>query len=220
MTNLVSLRAPSTLTGTIPDPSAFTPPALSFLQGTWHVTHSTLPMWRQFRNVRITYTPLDPISKDDTRLTALTAKSRSSRKRLEDVVSYQSFRSDRIRTVRGIDTANSTAEEAWNWRGKGLLTLASSRWEVLGYGYEENNTNGNQWVVTYFAKTIFTPGGVDVYSRSQEGLAEETIESIENALGKLTDPALKELIGSLFKVKRDGYSEDLSSVKAKNFTSG
>jgi hypothetical protein len=203
MTNQIVLRAPSTSTGTIPDPSAFAPPPLSFLQGTWHVTHSTLPMWKQHRNVQITYTPLNPISKSDKNFMTFAARGRSSLNRLDDLVRYQTLKSDKMKTVHGIDTANSIAEEAWNWRGRGILALASSRWEVLGYGHEGTHADGNQWVVTYFAKTIFTPIGVDVYSRSREGLAEKTIQSIKDALDTISDPALKELIGNLFKIERD-----------------
>lgn len=56
--------------------------------------------------------------------------------------------------------------------------VASSKWEILGWGDEEG---GNQWVVTYFAKTLFTPAGVDVYSREGQ-LKLETIDGIREAL--------------------------------------
>jgi hypothetical protein len=38
----------------------WTPPPLEWLEGTWSVTHSTLPMWRKAKNVRITYKVLPP----------------------------------------------------------------------------------------------------------------------------------------------------------------
>ncbi|KAK2629942.1 hypothetical protein QTJ16_000762 [Diplocarpon rosae] len=52
-----SQRQSSSPTGSA---ATWQPPALPWLARTWSVTHSTLPMWRQARNVRITYTLLPP----------------------------------------------------------------------------------------------------------------------------------------------------------------
>ena len=86
-------------------PQAFIPPPIMWVEGTWHVTHSTLPMWRNNRNVKITYTQLPP--------------SASGQICLDDKVEYQSLKSEKLKTVAGIDTPALGA--AWNWRGKGWL---------------------------------------------------------------------------------------------------
>lgn len=111
--------------------------------------------------------------------------------------------------MRGIDTAEvgddtketvegqGRASWVWNWRGKGWLMIASSRWETIGYGEEE----GNAWVVTYFSKTLFTPAGIDIYSRQPSGLSSTTLESIKSALAK--DDGVKKLAGELFTVEID-----------------
>lgn len=88
------------------------------------------------------------------------------------------------------------------------MRIAHSHWEVLGYGDvgargDEGEGEGNQWAVTYFAKTLFTPAGVDVYSRKKEGVGEEVVEGIKEALRGSEDGGLRELVGGLFEVRRD-----------------
>lgn len=78
--------------------------------------------------------------------------------------------------------------------------IASSHWEVLGYGDLEA---GQQWVVTYFAKTLFTPAGVDIYSRTKEGLGEGVLGGVKEALAAVDHSGVKSLAGELFEVKRD-----------------
>ncbi|KAH7043941.1 hypothetical protein B0J12DRAFT_628646, partial [Macrophomina phaseolina] len=173
----VTLHAPVT---TSPDPTAAAqtasapPPAPAWLAGKWHVTHSTLPMWRSKRNVSITYTPL----------------ANTSPPKLDDLVEYQPLSGgDKLKSVRGVDApVPAAAGWAWDWRGKGWLVVASSRWE---------------WAVTYFAKTLFTPAGLDVYSRHPEGLRPETLAGIRSALEGVEDEGVRKLAGGLFEVRMD-----------------
>jgi hypothetical protein len=176
----ITVRAPTTsATAT----TTFTPPPLPWLLGTWHVTHSTLPIWKNARNVSITYSPLA-----------------SSPEKLDDLVTYYSLTGDKLKTVSGTDTPAGSG--AWNWRGNGWLMIASSHWEVLGWGEEEEGEEG-QWVVTYFAKTLFTPAGIDIYSRRKEGLKEGTLQAVKEALGKVDAEVVRGLVGSIFEVKSD-----------------
>jgi hypothetical protein len=57
-------------------------------------------------------------------------------------------------------------------------------------------------VVTYFAKTLFTPAGVDVYSRIG-ALKPETLEGIKAGLVGLGGDVEK-LVGGMFEIKMDG----------------
>src|SRR5579862_6742570 len=163
----------------------WSPPHIDWLEGTWHVTHSTLPMWKTKKNVRITYKSL-PL-RSGTIL--------SGTYRLDDLVSYQDPSSGKINTVHGIDTSSGSGDtDAWDWRGTGLLFLLTSHWEILGWGdgYVNGGDGGSDsllikkeynplpvpeihvdWVVTYFAETFFTPAGIDIYSRSEKGLSSE-----------------------------------------------
>lgn len=80
-------------------------------------------------------------------------------------------------------------EGAWAWRGRGLLKVASSRWEVLGWG----ERGGERWVVTWFAPSLFTPAGLDVYSSRKEGISEGLFREVEGALKQLEAKEVAEL---------------------------
>ncbi|KAK9357226.1 hypothetical protein V1504DRAFT_494582 [Lipomyces starkeyi] len=203
----IQLRPPSSLafTHNSDSPIIYTPPSVAFLQGTWHVTHSTLPMWKSNRNVHITYTPLlsssNPIH-DGSHSVADAADIL-----LDDMVTYNSLNGDKVKTVHGIDTP--VAQGSWHWRGKGWLAIASSHWEILGYGIEKPDLSAalhndvNQWIVTYFTKSLFTPAGIDIYSRSAEGLRDETVNEIREMLKGMEGPEMMKLAGDMFEVKRD-----------------
>lgn len=94
------------------------------------------------------------------------------------------------REIRGLDTPDG--EGSWAWRGRGLLKIASSKWEVLGWGERE----GERWVVTWFAPSLFTPAGVDVYSSRREGVSEGLYGEIESALQGLEVKEVAELCKS------------------------
>ncbi|KAI9669560.1 MAG: hypothetical protein M1817_004603 [Caeruleum heppii] len=193
----IALRNPKKTEST--QATGYTPPSTKWLQGTWHVTHSTLPMWRDKRNVQITYSILPP----------------ASTQKMDDLVSYQPLGSDKVKNIHGVDTACGPDTDAWDWRGKGLLTIATSHWEVLGHGECDeisrtisSETNGpanysDQWVVTYFAKTLFTPAGIDIYSRTSAGLPIPILKDIKTALTGLDDEDVKKLSGDIFEVKHD-----------------
>ncbi|KAI0754113.1 hypothetical protein C8Q80DRAFT_1136993 [Daedaleopsis nitida] len=193
------------------------PPPPDWLAGKWHVTHSTLPMWRSKRNVSITYTALP--------------NAGEAPPKIDDLVEYQALESlsgrGKVKSVHGVDTPVAGANGwAWDWRGKGWLVVASSRWEVLGYGdedEEEVQVGGDadsspspegaagapvpgpqrQWVVTYFAKTLFTPAGVDLYSRHPDGLRPETVDAVKKALAGLADEGMRKLAEGLFEIQMD-----------------
>jgi hypothetical protein len=151
-------------------------------------------MWKKSRNVRITYTAI----------------ANTTPTQIDDEVTYQSLSSDAIKSVRGVDkpfevpntepAEGEVASLGYNWRGKGWLMIASSKWEILGYG-DEPGTAENSWVVTYFARTLFTPAGIDFYSR-KGSLTPETIDRIKNALAALGGEVAK-LAPDVFEVKMD-----------------
>ncbi|CAG8124787.1 unnamed protein product [Penicillium nalgiovense] len=161
-------------------------PPTDFILGTWHVTHSSLPLWKGKRNVNITYSLLPTDS--------------AGVQKIDDLVQYQTVGSEKIKSVHGIDTPTPGNTGAWDWRGKGWLMIASSHWECLGFGHTDN---GNQWIVTYFDKTLFTPAGVDIYSRKKEGLTRTTVEQILDALRGLGAEGITDLVNSVFEIPRN-----------------
>jgi len=155
--------------------------------GKWFVVASTLPLWKGKKNVTITYTPIDGQPKTTFNEYDLFLYSPILSHQVNSIVEYHSSKSAlptaSKSTVKGVDRLDeaplSTGKKSgakWNWRGKGWLKIASSRWQLLGYhvGVEDEP----EWVVTYFGKTLFTPAGLDVYARSGTALSKEMREAI------------------------------------------
>ncbi|KAF2433632.1 hypothetical protein EJ08DRAFT_647311 [Tothia fuscella] len=191
----IQLRAPSkhTIPNAKPPTTTLAPPTSEWLSGQWQVTHSTLPMWKNKSDVRITYTPL-----------LSTTSSSSGPPNLDDLVQYKKSPGPDAKdsSVHGVSriahVEGLTEGWAYNWRGKGLLAIASSKWEVLGYGEEVGSWN--KWAVTYFSKTPFTPAGIDVYSRGK-GVDEPTSEGIKAAFAGMEDEGLRKLAGEIFEIE-------------------
>ena len=55
-------------------------------------------------------------------------------------------------------------------------------------------------MVSYFAKTIFTPVGLDILCKHEEGLSKEMVDEILNALKGAGDDGIQKLAGQMFKV--------------------
>ncbi|KAI2611756.1 uncharacterized protein GGS25DRAFT_209176 [Hypoxylon fragiforme] len=176
-------QPPTTTTGEV-----FISPPLEWLWRTWAVTHSTLSMWRSARNVRITYKPYKPDVKPVAN---------------DNLVEYEKKSGKGgVKRVEGIERPDAKIPAAWMWRGKGLLVIASSHWEVLGWGERPLVGNAGEgverWAVTWFAPTLFTQEGVDIYSDRKEGLSKETADEIITALKSLKDaPKVVELVEKL-----------------------
>lgn len=169
------------LAGTSAPAESRPPPPVDWLAGTWTVTHSTLSMWRSARNVRISYTPL--------------AAKPDGRARIDDLVEYEPTTKTGVRkTVEGVDT-RAAGGPGWDWRGKGLLFFVASHWEILGWG-EETTVEGvsERWAVTWFAPTLFTKEGLDVYCDRREGLSQATYQKIDAALERMDAPDIVAMV--------------------------
>lgn len=143
-------------------------------------------MWKSKTDVRFSYTAV-PNSKD-----------------LEDLVQSKKNPEAKDSNIRGISRAVDLPIGngwAYHWRGKGLLAIASSKWEVLGWGDDES---GNPWMVINFKSTIFTPSGIDIMSKSKTGISAETLSVAKEDLSKMDD-----LLGS-FSMKK--HAEGLFQV--------
>jgi hypothetical protein len=134
-------------------------------------------MWRKAKNVRITYKIIPPSTPSGPTLLDDEVCSEPTQKTLMP----------QPKSIKGIDTPDG--EGAWNWRGKGWLKIASSHWEVLGWGERD----GERWVVTWFAPSLFTPAGVDIYSSRKEGLSKGLYGDIMSGLEGLEAKDMAEL---------------------------
>lgn len=138
-------------------------------------------MWRKAKNVRITYKLLPPGEGKGDGVKVVCIDDEVSSVPTEKTWLPQP------KSIRGVDTPDDKVVAAWNWRGRGLLRVASSYWEVLGWGEFDSGEGGDaegkeRWVVTWFKASLFTPMGVDVYSSRKEGISEALYRAIEGAL--------------------------------------
>lgn len=62
---------------------------------------------------------------------------------------------------------------------------------------------GRGWAVTYFAKTLFTPAGVDIYARKKEGLSAELLGKIRAEMGAVESVDVKKLAELIFEIRHD-----------------
>lgn len=174
----ITLRTASKYNSKESSSTTFSAPDLKWLEGTWSVTHSTLPMWRKAKNVRITYKIIPPSSPSGLTL-------------LDDEVTSEPTQRTMMpqpKSIRGVDTPDG--EGSWNWRGRGWLKIASSHWEVLGWG----ERGGERWVVTWFAPSMFTPAGLDIYSSEKDGMSEQLHKDIITALEGMETKEIADLV--------------------------
>ncbi|WP_304234497.1 hypothetical protein [Jiulongibacter sediminis] len=135
------------------------PLKLKDLEGQWYIQYSNFPMWLKGDKTspRFNYT----IESD----------------RLLDKVQY--IKQGRKKTITGFDTSLDVCNRRFEWRGKGLLHLLRSRWEII------ENHRKEKWALIYFEKTLFTPEGYDVISKNKE-LTKDQLNSIRAKISQLT----------------------------------
>ncbi|MFI5663816.1 hypothetical protein [Streptomyces sp. NPDC051684] len=133
------------------------------LTGTWHIVCSSFPMWQGERrtSATFTYAPLPGGS--------------SGAQKMSDVVRYR-IRNGRRRRIRGVDTRlTGRAGSVYRWRGRGVLRVLSSEWEVREVGADD------AWAVIVFSRSLVTPAGVDVVVRDDRlGDASVLKEALES----------------------------------------
>ncbi|GAA5869117.1 hypothetical protein JCM1840_000474 [Sporobolomyces johnsonii] len=176
------------------------------LMGHWHVVASTLPLWRGKANVTISYDPIagEPVTTFD------------------DTVRFTYAGKKRKWEVKGVDRLEEGVDgngARWKWRGKGLLKISTSHWPLLGYSLRSPSSQPSrpssspsspssaaspEWAITYFSSTLFTPAGLDIYSRGPNTLSDEFIEGLVQklqALGCEVGGLVKD--GGMFRVPHD-----------------
>lgn len=138
---------------------------LAALEGTWYVHMSNFKMWLKGNkhNPAFTYTLAE----------------KKGKRGLTDVVTYT--KKNKTKQIIGFDRPENEQATRFTWRGKGLLALFKSRWEIV--------YSNKDWTLIHFEKTLATAEGYDVISRSKQLSAEET-ESVKLKLRELGIPEL------------------------------
>ncbi|KZT58604.1 hypothetical protein CALCODRAFT_482230 [Calocera cornea HHB12733] len=168
---------------------------IAAFEGKWFVVQSTLGMWKTRKDVTITYTPHTPpphLAYNDH--VQYRSSSAPSSKALSSVVGISTLLPTRGAGADDPPAAISEHGAHFKWRGSGLLVIASSKWQVLGYDMDEG------WAVTFFEKTLFTPAGLDVYVRQPGAVNKERMEAILSEVQGLGEEVGK-LAESFFEVK-------------------
>lgn len=113
------------------------------LEGKWHVILTNFPMWlkgdKQSPNFNYKMAESDGVIG------------------LLDEVKYT--QKGRTKSINGFDKSLNIENTSFEWRGNGLLSLLSSKWQIL---YLDST---KQWAIIYFEPTLFTPKGYDVICR-------------------------------------------------------
>lgn len=172
---------------------------------------STLPLWNDKKNVTITYSPLaghpattfddlvqynkrsDPVGKH--------ASSVKGVDKLEEGTGSRwkwSVRATKLFTEL-YSMFLTVPADCSHRRGKGWLMIASSHWQLLGYRLLPPSSvaasaaappDDPEWVVTYFSATMFTPAGLDIYSRTKtmsDAFVDRLVGEIKNLGGEVAE---------------------------------
>jgi hypothetical protein len=116
---------------------------LEKLAGTWYIQLTNFPMWVKGNRTHPSFN--------------YTLATKKNKVGLTDEVSYQ--KNGRKKLIRGFNTPNHEKNTAFIWRGKGILSLLTSKWKILYFSEEEG------WALIFFERTRFTPEGFDVITR-------------------------------------------------------
>jgi hypothetical protein len=132
---------------------------MHILVGTWFVVSSNFPMWLKGDKTNPTFN--------------YTLTEKKGKPVLLDEVRY--MKNGRSRSIVGYDHPNPGNVHAFTWRGKGLLSIAKSKWMVVLMDEKEG------WAVIHFSKTLFTPEGVDIISRKKD-ISENEVKKIKELM--------------------------------------
>lgn len=132
---------------------------LNNIEGRWYIVLSNFPMW---------------LKGDKTSPSlnyAVEAKGKVTGLR-DEVISQKR---GKTQSIVGFDSPLDATNTRFLWRGKGLLSLLTSRWEIVHL-----EAHG-EWAIIHFEKTLFTPEGYDVIARRKQ-LSPEMLADIQSAL--------------------------------------
>ncbi|GAB3506669.1 lipocalin/fatty acid-binding family protein [Emticicia fontis] len=146
------------------------------LVGTWFICYTNFPMWLKGDKTHPTFN--------------YTITTHKGKKVLLDEVKY--LKKGKEKTITGYDFQDEKDSTAFTWRGKGILGLLKSEWRVALIDSK------GQWAVIAFSKTLFTPAGVDIISRTPE-ISEATLREIKGLMEK--DEELRGYLSTIQELK-------------------
>jgi len=195
----ITLRSPSAHTYVSQQANGSTElkaPTFDWISGSWYVSYTSLPLWKDKQNVRITYNRLGSATGDADKMPDL-----------DDHVESQKLGKTKVDHIYGVSKPVQVEGVdhglAYGWRGKGMMfQFITSNWEILGHGIDTEASEPNDWVVTFFCKTLFTPAGMDIYTRTKASLSDATLTAIKAELEKISDDGFTTIAKALYEVPR------------------
>lgn len=145
---------------------------MHILVGTWFICSTNFPMWLKGDKQNPTFN--------------YTLTEKQGNQVLLDVVKYT--KNGKERSIVGYDYPDGKNDRAFIWRGKVLLSVAKSKWQVVMMDEKEG------WAVIHFSKTLFTPEGIDIISR-QPRLGADKLAEIKGMMKE--DPMLNKHLTTL-----------------------
>ncbi len=127
---------------------------MHILVGTWFICSTNFPMWLKGDKQNPTFN--------------YTLTEKKEKQVLLDEVKYT--KNGKVRFIVGFDFPDASNDRAFTWKGKGLLSVAKSKWQVVMMDEKEG------WAVIHFSKTLFTPEGIDIISRQPRLGADKLVE--------------------------------------------
>ncbi len=119
---------------------------LKELEGSWYINYSNFPMWLKGHKTSPSFN--------------YTLLNKNSFSYLIDEVKFT--KKGKSKSIHGIDTPLNTSNSFFEWRGKGLLKVLKSKWRIIHFDTQ------NSYAIIFFEKTLFTPAGYDIISRSEK----------------------------------------------------
>lgn len=115
---------------------------LDAFSGKWFIVHTNLGYWKDKSNPAVVYNPLGA-------------------GKMRDELQYLDRRGLAQKLV-GMDRLIDQGGSSFHWVAQPwYLSFVNSAWGVI-----DHDQAYAQWAVTYFSQTIFTPAGMDIYSRT------------------------------------------------------
>ena len=171
------------------DSPPYQAPRSDQLLGEWFIVLTSLPYWRDKRNIKVTYSASEPTAADAPTI--------------YDTVTFQTLTSDKLKSVQGVNTSSQLGQlGGWDWRGTGWVKVVSNHWDVLGHNaISPEDGQKIEWFVIHTKKSFFTPAAIHIYSRRKQAPAEGVRESLLDAFTEHQE--LKCLLGCMFKIQHN-----------------
>lgn len=150
---------------------------MQWLVGTWFIIASDAPIWLKG-------------NKESPTLNYTLVEQKGTYKLLDETMYCKG---NHQKVVAGYDYSAPNKPAGFIWRGKGLLFFVTSKWEVRLQDKE------GRWAVIAYSKTLFTPEGVDIMSRTAS-LDAATLKDIYAQM--IQDSMLAKHVGALKQISQ------------------